>query len=290
MATEYDDDEEDGLRWLSEAERAALNEDDDADDERLLREIADEDAEEEKEDDAASGQEEPQASESAVEDTETQDTFHPVYQAPLPTDFQARVEALMGAQADLAKGYDEGDFDLSEFQRRQRALNEEEWALRSAALKAEMAREQQQQGLAQRWAWEQEAYFRKAENRVFRDDPVVSHAYEGALKLLAADENNAQRDMDWFLEEAGRLSREKLRSLAETLVPASPATTRGNGSGKPAVTRPRATPPTLGGIPAAAMPDPGGDEFGHLDRLTGIDAERALAKLSPDQLERYLRG
>jgi hypothetical protein len=36
------------------------------------------------------------------------------------------------------------------------------------------------------------------------------------------------------------------------------------------------------------MPDPGVDEFAYLDKLSGLAAERALAKLSQDQLDRYL--
>lgn len=300
MANPLLDDDGDGLSWLSEEEREALAEDDGEED--LLREIATED--DETDDDEPDDDDEAQAKSAAQAqpaepaaqpeaEEPPQQPFQPVYVAPLPADFEARANALVEAGKKLTEAYENGDLDLKEFQVQQRQLNEQEWQLRAAALKADMAREQHQQAIAQRWAWEQEAYFRKPENRAFRDDPVISHAFEGALKLLAADEANTKRDMAWFLEEAGRLSREKVRELAAGLgmsaisEPAKPIT-----SGTP----PRSAraksaappPPTLGGIPTAATPDPSADEFAYLDKLSGLAAERALAKLSPDQLDRYL--
>lgn len=228
--------------------------------------------------------------------------FQPVYQASLPQDFAERVKALEDANRELAVQYEQGEFDLVEFGKRQKVLHEQEWALRGAALKAELAREQQAQSMAQRWTWEQEAYFRKPENRAFRDDPVISHAFEGAIKLLAADEANENRDMAWFLEEAGRLARARVRELAESLnnPPGRAAGAGGTRGGQGAGAGTQATgkgagqmsrvalPPSLGGVPTAAMPDPGGDEFAYLDRLSGLDAERALSKLTPEQLDRYL--
>lgn len=47
-------------------------------------------------------------------------------------------------------------------------------------------------------------------------------------------------------------------------------------------------PPTLGGIPAAATSDgQDGGEFAHLENLSGMAYERAIAAMSPDQRERY---
>ena len=295
MANTLLDDDGDGLAWLSEEEREALNADDGEED--LLREIAEEEDEEEEAEAVAPSQPEsapaePAPSAQAPTEEPPQQPFQPVYVAPLPADFEQRAHQLVEARKKLVESYENGDIDLATFQQQQRQLNEHEWQLRAAALKADMAREQHQQAIAQRWAWEQEAYFRKPENRAFRDDPVISHAFEGALKLLAADEGNTKRDMAWFLEEAGRLSREKVRELAAGLgmqagEPAKPA----GGAPPPAKRgRPNAPPPppTLGGIPTAMTPDPAADEFAYLDKLNGLEAERALAKLSPDQLDRYL--
>jgi hypothetical protein len=47
-------------------------------------------------------------------------------------------------------------------------------------------------------------------------------------------------------------------------------------------------PKTLGGLPAAAADSPGGGEFSHLDNLTGMELESAIARLPAEQAERYL--
>lgn len=298
--SEHDDD--DGLSWLSAAERAALDEDLDADDPVAASagdagDDADGVTAGRESQDLPGSHQATDASGGSDAEGEALPPFRPVYRVSLPEDYQQRVEALATASQALAKQYEDGDFDLAEFQARQRHLNEQEWSLRAAALKADLAREQQQQTLAQRWIWEQEAYFRRPEHRVFRDDPVIAHAFEGALKLLAADQNNETRDMPWFLEEAGRMTRDKVRELAQGMALAGSATGSagangsGRGAGRGSVGRPAvpaSPPPSLARVPAAAMPDPGGDEFAYLDKLSGLEAERAMARLSPEQLDRYL--
>ena len=47
-------------------------------------------------------------------------------------------------------------------------------------------------------------------------------------------------------------------------------------------------PPTLAAVPVAADAAVGGGEFAHLNGLEGAALERAIAKLSEEQLERYL--
>lgn len=47
-------------------------------------------------------------------------------------------------------------------------------------------------------------------------------------------------------------------------------------------------PPSIGGLPAAAETEAGdGGEFSSLDKLTGMEYEQALARLSPNQKNRY---
>lgn len=47
-------------------------------------------------------------------------------------------------------------------------------------------------------------------------------------------------------------------------------------------------PPTLAAAPAAADAAVGGGEFAHLESLEGVDLERAIAKMTPEQLDRFL--
>lgn len=68
---------------------------------------------------------------------------------------------------------------------------------------------------------------------------------------------------------------------APAAAPAAPATR------KPAAADRSTLPPTLAGVPAAADAAVG-SEFAHLDGLEGTALEKALARMTPDQQERYL--
>jgi hypothetical protein len=56
---------------------------------------------------------------------------------------------------------------------------------------------------------------------------------------------------------------------------------------RPALADRSGLPPTLAGVPAAADAAVG-HEFAHLESLEGSALERALARMTPDQQERYL--
>lgn len=60
-----------------------------------------------------------------------------------------------------------------------------------------------------------------------------------------------------------------------------------SGTRKPAAVDRSTLPPTLAGVPAAADASVG-SEFAHLDGLEGTALEKALARMTPDQQERYL--
>ena len=182
------------------------------------------------------------------------------------------------ANREIAAGYEAGDFDLEEYQTRQRKLTELEWSLREANLKANLAAEQQQQSLAQRWQWEQDRFFGTEVNRAYREDPIVGAAFSTAVQALAANAAYDAKPMAWFLEEADRLTRAKFRVGNEV-----PDNVRQIRTKRPAA------PPTLAGVPSAALPDTGDpDEFSRLDRLGGMELEAALARLSQAEADRYL--
>ena len=88
----------------------------------------------------------------------------------------------------------------------------------------------------------------------------------------------------WVLNEAIEIVKARNKMTAapgkgDTTPPKSRAGTPPDLSG---------LPPNLARVPAAKDADAGGDEFAHLANLTGTDYEKALAKLSPDQIERFM--
>lgn len=278
----------DDLEGLSEEERAALEdedenltqEDDDLEDESYDDSGTEDEEQEDEQEEGAEPAPDPKPEPEAR--AQRDPDFVPVYQAPGVEDYEGRMAQIAEASREIAAGYEAGDFDLEEYQSRQRKLTELEWSLREANLKASLASEQQQQNLAQRWLWEQERFFNSPSNRAYREDPIVGAAFSTAVQALAADASNDSKPMAWFLEEADRITRAKLRVGPETAPQNNVRPIRGK--------RPNA-PPTLAGVPSAAIPESGDpDEFSRLDRLNGMELESALARMSTEEADRYLMG
>ncbi len=271
------------MAGLSDEERAALEDDETLEDRALLQDLLDDEGDEAEEPNpaAVAMEDDPDPApraESVAEATPPRE-FQAQYQAPAVPDYAERMAQLAQAQQELAKSYEDGDFDLPEYQTKLRALSEAEWGLREAQLKATLAEEQRGQALAQRWQWEQEHFFAQGANRAYREDPMIGQAFSTAVQVLAADAGNDNKPMSWFLEEADRMTRQRFVVSA-----APPSKAQRSTRTRPAV------PPTLGHLPAAQAPETGGDEFGYLDKLSGMALERALSKLSQADEQRWLMG
>lgn len=211
--------------------------------------------------------------------------FVPQYTAEAPADADTKLAALKSehdkAFADLMAGVIEPEA----YQEIKDRTDAERDQIKTAVLKAQVfaeANEQAQQQLAQQeWARAEKAAMDafKAEGLDYRAKPALLAAYNVHLRALGNDAANADKDAAWFLAEANR------RTRADLGMPAAP--TRRNTPAAPAVDLSQ-MPPTLRNAPPAIDPATGGDEFAHMANLTGIEAERAFARLTPEQQERYL--
>jgi hypothetical protein len=124
-------------------------------------------------------------------------------------------------------------------------------------------------------------------------DAEKFQALDQWVKVLAAKGAPAGASETWFLEQA-----HKKVMVEFDIAPPTPKTaetgTKNVADGKKVAPKTVRTPnlsnipPTLGGLPAAA-PATGGDggEFAHLDKLSGIEYERAIARMTPDQRDRW---
>ena len=306
------------LMGLSEEEREALSGEDDAEDRALLQSLLKEDGAGDADGDDGADQEDEVAAqdeERPVQDLKRGDAaaadalaaepgaetagpgeFQPVYVAPPVEGYADLMAGLAQQQAALAKGYEDGDYDLAEYQAKLRQLTEQEWLLRERQLKANLAQEQRAQQMTQRWQWEQERFFSQPVNKAYREDPVIGQAFAAAVQMVAADAKNDARPMSWFLEEADRITRQRFRLPGDSTAGgqnqagAASASKGRNGRGRNAGQDQARVPPTLGGLPAASIPDVGGDEFSRLDRLEGMELEMALSRLSQAEADRYLNA
>lgn len=272
----YTDEE---LALLSDEERDAIAADSPEADRAALEAIAGEDDDSQGDDagasqdaaieSAGSSEEAAVAEQHDVSHDDDKQPFVPTYRADPVENYAEKVDALDAA-------FEQGDIDLKSY-------NAQRDALVRAQLKAEIAKEQQAQVEAQ--LWEREVSDFKDDHPEYKTSKVRHAALDAVVKDLAADEANVNKTGRWFLREAHRIVQEEFGARAETRVPEKTPERTPQKQRTPDLS---VVPKSLSHLPAADIPETGAvDEFAHLDRMTGIELENAVARLSPAERERY---
>ena len=211
--------------------------------------------------------------------------FQSSYTAEAVENFDARMQEFADSKKALRAQLANGDIDMDAYEDQRESITVQEQALREQNLKAVIASEQAEQAASNRWKWEQERFFADKTNAIYTD-ALTMGMLDMAVKQLAQDPKNAARTAPWFLAEADKMVRE--RTGATRTEPAKvDAKKETEAKRKPDLSK---VPKTLADLPAAELNDTGTDEFAHLDKLTGMKLEAAIAKMSPAQQARYLGG
>jgi len=207
----------------------------------------------------------------------------PVYRATLPADYAEQVQALTDQDADLADKFRAGELDFDEFRTQSAELNARRYELSMQKVKAEISQEMSAQTAEATWQETIDTFMiamKKDEGVDYRTDATKQKDLDRYVKALAADDDNADKPMAWFLEEAHRIVRFKHNIQA-------PAAKTQTSTKRPAPLS--QVPKTLAGVPGTDGPgDVGGDEFQDIDRMEGLDLEEAVARLSPAARAKYL--
>lgn len=213
------------------------------------------------------------------------------FKAELPADYQERLDATKSAAAELAQQFRDGNITFDEYEVKRAELDATREELAAARLKADMFAEINQQTAAQQWQSEVARFTAEAKTRDGIDytaDKARGEDLDLFVKTLASRQENADKDMRWFLDEAHK------RVVAIHGKPQGAPATSESASNvapnrKPATDK---APKTLADIPAAAGTESmdTGNEFAHLDALDGEALEVAMAKMTPAQRERYLEA
>jgi hypothetical protein len=276
------DDENDlSQAGLSPEELAALNDDEGSDDAEALKSIVgDEEGQDGDEGaDGGDGEEvtaDDAADEANEDETETVGEFVPKQNAEFVADFDKRIADIAASKANLREQLNNGDIDLDQYEAKKDEISAEETALRIKQATAENAAKQNAYIDAKRWEWEQEQFFSDKKNAIYKDKIVLA-ALNAAVIDLANDPKNANQKGGFFLNEADRIVRERF-GVATTGTQQKP-------NRKPDLSK---IPKTLSNLPAADTEQEGSGEFAHLEKLSGMELERAVAKLNPEQVQRYL--
>ena len=194
----------------------------------------------------------------------------------------AKLTEIDAALDALADKYEAGELSFKDYRRAERDLSAQQNALRTEAVKAEVYADMQRQQSLREWNSAVEAFRADPANQAF-ESPAIIPLMNSQLNALWQEPGIAEKSHRWVLDEAKRRVQTQLRAVlgvAEAKPEAKPVTPRPSAA---AVT----IPPTLGRTPAA-LPNGAGGEFAALDSLNGIALEDALARMKPEQRDRWL--
>lgn len=189
--------------------------------------------------------------------------FIPEFSAELRPDLQQRLDA---AREQFESG--EGEMDLAGYERIQREVT---------------AANMQWQTQSAKWAAEQDAFLSKFDE--YGAPGPLRDALNGEItRLDSTTEGRGLSGMQLLMLAKARVE----QALGVVREPAAqPMQNAKAGGQRPAAARPNPATHALGTMPAAAPAEVGGGEFKHLDTLSGLELERAVAALTPDQRDRW---
>jgi hypothetical protein len=210
----------------------------------------------------------------------------PVYQADID-----KVTVAKQAEIDaLEDKLDEGELDKAAYRAQRNAI---EASLKTEIRKLEAA-SQNDEIAGQLWQAEQAAFFKANPDYTQAKNPAEWDKLNKEVIKVASDPANAKLTgiqtlclAKHNLSEAVAFAEFK---AARALQKAgkTPADDKSGIPKKPAAKRPDQQ--TLRDVPAADAADIGQDKFAHLDKLSGVRLEAAIAKMTPEEQEAYLMG
>lgn len=208
------------------------------------------------------------------------------YRAELPADYDAQVKANKDAVAAARAKFNEGELEQAELDAELDRLQDERDQLRDMRTRATVSAEMQQQSVQQAWNNTINTFFEEAAQSAelgivdYRKDAAKQADLDAMVRALGAAPCNEHKPMRWFLEEGHR----RVVALHGIATTKKTADVRRKPDASAVVTN-------LADVPGGAGDaDPAGDEFAELDKLTGLDYERALGRLSEEKRAQFLRS
>lgn len=212
--------------------------------------------------------------------------FVPQYSVEVPADAKEQIAALTAEERESFKELMAGAIDAEQYQEVRDRTEAAKDELKTQAMTASIFQQANQQAAEQNaraeWTRSETAAFNafKSEGLDYKAKPALLAAYNTNLKTLGADPKNENRDAPWFLAEAHRLTKEDLGFVPVAAKKAAPTARTG--------VDPAEIPPTLRSVPVAATGAVNSDEFAHMRNLEGLELERAHARLTNDQRDRWM--
>jgi hypothetical protein len=185
----------------------------------------------------------------------------------------------------LAEKMDEDEVSYAEYSKGTRDLNDKRTELMAQHRDAVTAVEAAKVSRAQAWTQDVVGYL---SNKTEFHNQVMHDALQSTLNHLYVDPAYQGKSNQELLEAAGLIVLEAT-GANKTPAPAEKSTAKAAAEKVAAAVKGAAhdIPMTLGEIPAADGEHIGDNEFGGMDKLTGMEAEDALSRMTPAQQARY---
>ena len=211
--------------------------------------------------------------------------FVPQYSAEVPADAKEQITTLKNEESASFKKLMDGEIDADEYKlvkdRTEAAIDDLKTKAMAASIFEQANAQAAEQTARAEWGKAEAAAFNsfKTEGLDYKGKPALLAAYNTNLRALGADPKNENRDAPWFLAEAHRLTKD---DLGFTPAAKKVAPTPRNGVDLAEM------PPTLRSVPVAATGAVNADEFAHMRNLEGLELEKAHARLTNDQRDRWM--
>lgn len=223
------------------------------------------------------------------------DRVEPLYQAQAGANIDAQLKELAQARRDARRKYEEGELTEDDYDAELDRIEQERDKANSARIRAEVSADMTTQQLTREYQKTVVSFFDDVKKSGFdykADANKGAMAYlDKTIKALAQTAEGEEGPELWreILSNAHMLTSAKFKIFAAKQAAGDGAAKGGKAA---EVARSRApdlsnVPPTVGRGPSAGTPSVNADEFSHMNGLSGIALERAVARLTPDQQERW---
>jgi len=212
------------------------------------------------------------------------------YSVTVPDDLDTQLADNRKAMHALRRSLNDGDIDADEYEAKLDELEDKRDSLRDLKNRASIAEEMRQQSQADAWLDAINTFVADAAKSPelgiidYTKDTAKQAEFDTFLRAIAAQPGNENRASRWLLEEAHK------RMVVLHSIPTT-AAKPGAVNRKPDTSK---VVNTLADVPGGAGDaDPISNEFAELDKLEGLEYERALSDLktrSPEKHARYLRS
>jgi len=216
----------------------------------------------------------------------------PLYQVDADVDaLDAKLKELTQAKRDARRKYEEGELSEDDYDAELDRIDTERDKANADRIRAQVAEEMTAQQLKDAYKTTVNDFLKdiKGQGFDYRDakNADALKALDTTIKALAAQPHD-QKPEAWrqIFEDAHtvvarrfKLQTEQPKPAADKQRKADPAKDRHPDLSK--------VPPTIGRGPAAGATSVEGDEFAHIFNLSGIEAEKAVARLTPEQRARW---